>query len=106
MARYRNDLDDERDYYRREERMRRENLGAYDEPYRAGRQLESERRPEYNRGRFGERAEYDYDEPRYANYGGGERFRDETRRSSLDDVRGEIEITTPRSVPGCAAATS
>ena len=90
MARYRNDLDDERDYYRREERMRRENLGAYDEPYRAGRQLESERRPEYNRGRFGERAEYDYDEPRYANYGGGERFRDETRRSSLDDVRGDI----------------
>ena len=90
MARYRNDQDDERDYYRREERMRRENFGAYDEPYRAGRQFDNERRPEYNRGRFGERAEYDNDEPRYAEYGGGERFRDDTRRSSLYDVRGDI----------------
>lgn len=89
MARYRNDLDDERDYYRREERLRRENLGAYDEPYRAGRQFDTERRPDYNRGRFGERAEYDYDEPRYADYG-GERFRDENRRSSLYNVRGDI----------------
>lgn len=90
MARYRNDLDDERDYYRREDRMRRENLGAYDEPYRGGRQFDTERRSEYNRGRFGERAEYDYDEPRYAEYRGGDRFRDDTRRSSLDDVRGDI----------------
>lgn len=90
MARYRNDQDDERDYYRREERMRRENFGAYDEPYRGGRQFDTERRSEYNRGRFGERAEYDYDEPRYAEYRGGERFRDETRRSSLDDLRGDI----------------
>jgi CBS domain-containing protein len=89
MARYRNDLDDERDYYRREERMSRENPGAYDEPYRGGRQFDTERRPEYNRGRFGERAEYDYDEPRYAE-NRGERFRDDTRRSSLYDVRGDI----------------
>ena len=36
MARYRNDQDDERDYYQREDRMRRENFGAYDEPYRGG----------------------------------------------------------------------
>ena len=93
MARYRNDLDDERDrdYYRREERMRRENFGAYDEPYRAGRQFGNESRGEYNRGgRFGERAEYDYDEPRYADNYGGERFREENRRSSLEDVRGDI----------------
>jgi CBS domain-containing protein len=89
MGRYRNDLDDERDFYRREERFRRENLGAYDEPYRGDRQFDTERRPEYNRGRFGERAEYNYDEPRYAE-NRGERFRDETRRSSLDDVRGDI----------------
>jgi CBS domain-containing protein len=53
--------------------MRRENIGAYDEPYRGGRQFDMERRPEYNRGRFGERAEYDYDEPR-----------------TLDDLRGDI----------------
>src|ERR1041384_757897 len=89
MARYRNDLDDERDYYRREDRMRRENLGAYDEPYRGGRQFDTDRRSEYNRGRFGERAEYDYDEPRYAE-NRGERFRDDMRRSSLYDVRGDI----------------
>ena len=89
MARYRNDLDDERDYYRREERMRRENFDGYDEPYRGGRQFDTERRPEYNRGRFGERAEYDNDEPRYAEYRGGERIRDD-RRSTLDDLRGDI----------------
>ena len=39
MARYRNELDDERDYYRREERLRRDSLGAYDEPYSARRSL-------------------------------------------------------------------
>jgi CBS domain-containing protein len=87
MARDRNDQDDERDYYRREDRMRRENFGAYEEPYRGGRQFDTERRPE-NRGRFGERAEYDYDEPRYAEYR-GERIRDD-RRSTLDDLRGDI----------------
>ena len=89
MGRYRNDQDEERDFYPREERYRRENLGAYEEPYRGARQFDSERRPEYNRGRFGERAEYDYDEPRYAE-NRGERFRDENRRSSLYDVRGDI----------------
>ena len=87
MARYRNDLEDEReDYYPREERMRREHLGAYDEPYNR-RRFETERRPDYNRGRFGERAEYDYDEPRYGDY--RERFRDEDR-SSLFDIRGDL----------------
>ena len=89
MARYRNDLDEERDYYPREERQRRENFGAYDEPSRARRQFDTERRPDYNRGRFGERAEYDNDEPRYSSYGdyrGG--FNEDRRRSSLDDFRG------------------
>jgi CBS domain-containing protein len=89
MARYRDNLEDERDYYPREERYRREHLGAYDEPYRARRQFETERRPDYNRGRFGERAEYDYDEPRYGDYR-NERFRDEGRRSSLFDIRGDL----------------
>ena len=91
MARYRNDLDDERDYYAREERMRREHLGAWDEPFRDRREFDTERRPEhYNRGRFGERAEYDYDEPRYGgDYRGGERFRDEGR-NSLFDIRGDL----------------
>lgn len=88
MARYRNDLD-EREYYPREERYRREqNFGAYDEPYRPQRPFENERRPDYNRGRFGERAEYDYDEPRYGDY--RERSRDEGRSSSLFDIRGDL----------------
>src|SRR4029079_18319085 len=88
MARYRNEMDDERDYYPREDRLRRENFGGggYEEPWGPGRRLDNERRTDYNRGgRFGERAEYNYDEPRYAEYNdrGGERFRDDSRRSSL-----------------------
>ncbi len=96
MARYRNDMDDERDYYRREEQLRRENLGAYDEPYRARRHFDMERRPEYNRGgRFGERAEYDQDEPRYAD-SRAERFREDSRRNSLYDVRGDLSSASWR----------
>ena len=86
MARYRNDMDDERDYYAREERLRRENFGAYDDQYRPRRQFDTERRPEYNRGRFGERANYESDEPRYAE-NRGERLRDDWRRSSLSEGR-------------------
>lgn len=108
MARYRNDPDDERDYYAREERLRRQHFGAYDEPFRARRQFETERRPESDygsggmwqnrgrvgeRGRFGERAEYDYDEPRYGDY--RERF-DEGRRSSLYDIRGDLSTGRSR----------
>jgi CBS domain-containing protein len=94
MARYRNDLDNERGYYPREERMRRENFGrGYDEPWGTGRRFDSERQTDYNRGgRFGERAEYDQDEPRYAEYGGdrGDRIRDDMRRSSLYEGRGDL----------------
>ena len=93
MARYRDDLDDERDYYAREERLRREHLGAYDEPFRGRRHFDAERRPDYSRGRFGERAEYDNDEPRYAD--ARERYRDE-RRSSLFDVRGDLSTGRSR----------
>jgi CBS domain-containing protein len=84
MARYREEVGDERDYFR-EDRPRRESHG-YDEPYGRGRFNEDYRRYE-DRGRFGERAAYEYDEPRYSNerdyrggYGGslydrGEHFR-------------------------------
>ena len=96
MARYRNDMDDERDYYSREERLRRENFGAYDEQqYRPTRQFDTERRPEYNRGRFGERANYEQDEPRYAD-NRPERQRDDWRRSSLYDGRADISAGTAR----------
>jgi CBS domain-containing protein len=82
-------MDDDRDYYGRDENLRRENFGGgYDDRYRVRRQFDTERRPDYSRGRFGERAEYNYDEPRYANYGGsGDRYRDENRRSSLSEGR-------------------
>jgi len=98
MARYRNESDDERDYYPREQHLRRENFsggggGSYDEPWRGGRRFEDEGRTDYNRGgRFGERAEYNNDEPRYANYGerGGERFRNESQRGSLYEGRGNF----------------
>ena len=89
MARYRNELDDERDYYRREERQRRDSLGAFDQPYSARDRYEQDSRQDYNRGgRFGERAQYEYDEPRYSEQRG--HFRDEGRRSSLYDVRGDL----------------
>lgn len=95
MARYRNDLDDERGYYPREERFRREGFGTYDEP--TTRRREFDRREEFGRGRFGERAEYDNDEPRYSNYrenrdrwNEGNRRWDEGRRSTLDDLRGDL----------------
>lgn len=64
-------------------------MGAFDEPYSSRNRYEQDSRPDYNRGsRFGERAEYEYDEPRYSETRG--RFRDEGRRSSLYDVRGDL----------------
>jgi CBS domain-containing protein len=102
MARYRDDLDDQRDLYAREARLRRESLGSYDEPFSRRREFQGERRPYYNR--HGERADYEYDEPRYS----GDRFREDTsRRSSLHDLRGDIsprysrEYAEPRSRLRC-----
>ena len=121
MARYKNDLDDERDrdYYPREERYRRESLGASDEPYSSQRRFDQQQqqrqqdwRPtDYNRGgggggysergeggrfgereggRFGERAQYENDEPRYSQQQGRFRGGEEGRRSSLYDIRGDL----------------
>lgn len=107
MARYRNDMDDDRDrdYNPREERLRHQLMGAYDEPYasrerfeqgmdrgmdRGGDRDRGDWRQDMNRGgRFGERADYDYDEPRYSDQQRG-RFREENRRSSLYDIRGDL----------------
>jgi len=98
MSRYRDDFDDEKDRYAREARLRRENLGSYDEPY-SSRRLEEERRPYYNR--YGERAAYNNDEPRYSE--SRERFRDDSGRgSSLYDVRGDLSShysTRPQAHP-------
>ena len=74
MARYRGELDD-RDFYDRERRLGREAPWGYDDPLRPRRGLFD--RGQENRGRYGERAEYDYDEPRYSEQRG--RFRDDWR---------------------------
>ena len=105
MARYRNDMEDDRDYPR-EERFRREALGTYDEPFTRRGEYDRENRSESGRGRFGERAEYENDEPRYSQdrynqerntwsdrdtwTDRGDRYRDENRRSSLYDIRGDL----------------
>ena len=99
MARYRNDSDYERDYYPREERFRRESFGTYEEPMTRRREYEreGERRTNFGSGRFGERANYEYDEPRYGNYrenrerwDEADRNWDQGRRSTLDDLRGDL----------------
>ena len=102
MARYRGELDEEREreLYSREGRMRREGLGSYDEPYSARRRFEEDRRPYYNR--YGERAEYERDEPRYND--NRDRFREDTgRRSALYEGRdfGASRDQSPRSRLRC-----
>jgi len=88
MARYRGEVDEERerDAYGRESRLRRESLGAYDEPYLGRRSFENERRPNYNR--YGERAEYEYDEPRYRET--RDRLDEDSSRRSTRYDRGDI----------------
>jgi CBS domain-containing protein len=61
---------DDREYERDDGSLRRERPWGYDDPY-AGRSRSlagDYGRENRGRGRFGERAEYDYDEPRYTNY--------------------------------------
>jgi|SRR5436190_4475177 len=91
MARYRGELDDyredrgDRELRPQEERVRREAYGANEEPGSSRRDFEN-RQPYYNR--YGERANYEYDEPRY---GGRERYRDEEYRgSALYEGRGSL----------------
>jgi len=89
MTRYRGDLDEEREkeLYSREARLRREGLGSYDEPVASRATSEEERRPYYNR--YGERAEHNYDEPRYSE--SRERFRDDNRqRNPQYEGRGDF----------------
>lgn len=100
MARYRNEMDEERNYYPREERLRRETLGSYDEPFSRRPRFDNENRWEgegrsdYGRGRFGERADYEHDEPRYSDmrerWNEGDRFRDQGRSNTLYDIRGDL----------------
>jgi CBS domain-containing protein len=75
------DEERERELYSREARLRREGLGSYEEPYSTRRRIEEDPRPYY-----GERADYNYDEPRYND--SRDRFRSDTgRRSALYEGR-------------------
>jgi CBS domain-containing protein len=67
MARDRNE---EREFELESGRSQRERPWGYDDPYsgRGPSQASEYGREERGRGRFGERANYDYDEPRYMNY--------------------------------------
>jgi CBS domain-containing protein len=80
MGRYRNDFDDEFDYQSRHDRYERERPWSYGQPFAdRGRLAEDERR---GLGRFGERADYQSNEPRYNDYPGG--FPDDFRRTSYE----------------------
>ncbi len=100
MARYRNDLEDDRGYEARE-RFGRERPWNYNDPYDArNRSLGDYRTNDYGRGRFGERASYEHDEPRFIGDRSGYREED-YQRSSYDRARdhssrraGEYERST------------
>ena len=67
MARYRND--DDRELDPRNDRFERERPWNYNDPYeRPGRSLNEQGRRDFGVGRFGERADYENDEPRYDAY--------------------------------------
>ncbi len=66
MARYRDYQEDDRNYHARNEGFERERPWNFNESYGEGRRSEDDYRQErYGRGRFGERADYELDEPRY-----------------------------------------
>ena len=83
MARYFNDFDDDREF-RRHDRFAREQPWNYGRPY-SGARLESDYgRREFGQGRFGERAGYENDEPRYNEY--PDRYaREDFRRPTYED---------------------
>jgi CBS domain-containing protein len=69
MARYRSDFDDDREYTARNERLERERPWNYDDPNRSrAAMLDAYGYRGSASGRFGERAGYEYNEPRYNDY--------------------------------------
>jgi CBS domain-containing protein len=76
MARYRDDLEQNRGFNPRNDRFQRERPWNYDNPFEERGRFEDDRPARFGRGRFGERADYDVDEPRYTE--------DYNRRSERD----------------------
>ena len=84
MARYRDEFDDQ-DMYEREQRIGRDAPGGFDDSaQRRRREFVEGNRPKFGHGRFGERAEYNYDEPRYGDYRSRD-FRSEGFREAPQD---------------------
>jgi len=84
MARY-NDFDDERERGHGRDRFSRERPWNYGRPY-SGSRLENDFPPrESGYGRFGERAGYESDEPRYSQY--PDRYSGESYRGRQEDHR-------------------
>lgn len=103
MARYRNDIDDDREYRSREARFERERPWNYNDSDRY-RSIDEYDRGEYGRGRFGERAEHRRDEPRYT---GDPDHADRADRFAQEDLRrttydGRDRGFLPRSWSGTA----
>ena len=71
MARYRNDFNDDREYRARNDRFERERPWNYNDRSfdREGSLTDYDRRST-GRGRFGERADYEHNEPRFNDYSG------------------------------------
>ena len=67
MSRFRNE--DDRDRYARNDRFERERPWNYNDPYEVRERPGSDYdRRDFGQGRFGERADYERDEPRYTDY--------------------------------------
>ena len=68
MARHFNDFDDDRELRPRRDRFAREQPWNYSRPYSGGRLENDYGQRDFGQGRFGERAGYETDEPRYNQY--------------------------------------
>lgn len=97
MARYRNDYDDEFNFDSRRDRLERGRDWNYNRPFEGDRTRLTE---DYNRrglGRFGERADYEHNEPRYNDY---------PDRAALDYGREAYEGRDLRSRPAYSGRAS
>jgi len=83
MARHYNDFDDDREPLARRDRFAREQPWNYSRPYSGGRLENDYPQRDSGQGRFGERAGYQTDEPRYNQY--SDQYRqDDYRRPTYD----------------------
>ncbi len=78
MARHFDDFEDDREFRTRRDRLERERPWNYGHPYSGGRLESDYGQRDFGQGRFGERAGYQNDEPRYNEY---------VDRSARDDYR-------------------